>query len=86
MASEPPSAAETDAARANLLGRDATAAQSNEELAAKITRQFVETGGLRSHDQLRALAETVTPADLAAATRAFAGGTIIRVDVGAPAK
>ncbi|MEO8175921.1 MAG: insulinase family protein [Sphingomicrobium sp.] len=86
LVSEPPTLAETEAARANLLGRDATAAQSNEELAAKLTLQFVEIGGVRSHDQLRAVAETVAPGDLAAAARAFASGTIIRVDVGAAAK
>jgi predicted Zn-dependent peptidase len=80
---DPPTAAETDAARAHLLGRDLTAAQSNEELAAKLAREFVETGGPRSHDQLRALIETITPADLANAARAFARGTVVRVDVGA---
>jgi predicted Zn-dependent peptidase len=81
----PPSAAEVEAARSHLLGRDLTAAQSNEELAAKLARVFVETGGLRSHEQLRALLQTITPADLADAAQSFASGTIVRVDVGAPA-
>jgi zinc protease len=85
LATDPPTAAETDAARAHLLGRDLTAAQSNDELAAKLAREFVETGGIRSHDQLRALVETITPADLANAARAFARGTVLRVDVGAAA-
>lgn len=83
LVSEPPTAAEVDAARNHLLGRDLTAAQSNDELAAKLAREFVETGGLRSHEQLRAQLQTVTPADLAGAARAFGDGTIIRVDVGA---
>ena len=85
LVSEPPSAAEVEAARNHLLGRDLTEAQSNEELAAKLAREFVETGGLRSHEQLRALLQTITPADLAAAAQSFASGTIVRVDVGAPA-
>ena len=81
LVSEPPSAAEVEAARRHLLGRDVTSAQSNEELTAKLTREFVETGGLRSHDQLRAQLGGITPAELAQATRAFSSGTIIRVDV-----
>ena len=83
LVSEPPSPAEVDAARNHLLGRDLTAAQSNEELVAKLARNFVETGGLRSHEQLRAQLQTIAPADLAKAARTFGDGTIIRVDVGA---
>jgi predicted Zn-dependent peptidase len=83
LVSEPPAAAEVDAARNHLLGRDLTAAQSNEELVAKLARDFVETGGLTSHEQLRAQLQTITPADLANAARAFGRGTIIRLDVGA---
>jgi zinc protease len=81
LTSEPPTAAEVDAARNHLLGRDLTAAQSNQEVVAKFAREFVETGGLRSHDQLRAMLETITPADLAKVAPSFAKGTIIRVDV-----
>ena len=84
--SKQPTAAEVDAARNHLLGRDLTAAQSNEELAAKLAREFVETGGLRSHEQLRALLQTITPADLANAAQEFVRGTIVRVDVGVPAR
>ena len=43
LASDPPSPAEVDAARNHLLGRDLTAAQSNEELTAKLAREFLET-------------------------------------------
>jgi predicted Zn-dependent peptidase len=84
LTTAPPTQAETDAARAHLLGRDRTAAQSNVELTAKLARQFVETGGLRSHEQLRAILDTITPADLAALAPLFANGTTIRVDVAAP--
>lgn len=82
LLTNPPNAAEVDAARNHLLGRDLTAAQSNEELAAKLAREFVETGGLRSHEQLRAALQTITHADLQVAAQAFARGTIVRVDVG----
>jgi zinc protease len=82
LTSNPPSPAEVEAAQNHLLGRDLTAAQSNEELTAKLARQFVETGGLRSHEQLRAQLQAITPADLAAIAPALANGTIIRVDVG----
>lgn len=82
LVSEPPTADEVAAARNHLLGRDLTAAQSNEELTAKLAREFIESGGLRSHRQLRALLETITPQDLAAAARSFTQGTIVRVDVG----
>jgi predicted Zn-dependent peptidase len=83
LATDPPTIAEVEAARSHLLGRDLTAAQSNEEWTAKLAREFVETGGLRSHADLEAQVRTITPADLAAAARAFAAGTIIRVDVSA---
>ena len=82
LVNEPPTADEVEAARNHLLGRDLTAAQNNEELTAKLTRNFVETGVLRSHEQLRALLETITPQDLAAVAPSFVQGTIIRVDVG----
>ena len=81
LATDPPSLAEVEAARRHLLGRDLSAAQNNEEIAAKLTRQFVETGGMRSHGQLEAMLNAAAPADVAAAAAAFARGTIVRVDV-----
>ena len=81
LVSEPPTMSELDAARNHLLGRDITKAQSNQEIAAKLAHEFVETNGLRSHEQLRAQLETITPQDLAAAARSFVNGTIMRVDV-----
>jgi zinc protease len=84
LASQPPSAEELDAARSHLLGRDLTAAQSNEELTSKLSRNYVETGGLRSHEQLNAMLQAISPAELATAAQKFGNGTVIRVDVGAP--
>jgi predicted Zn-dependent peptidase len=85
LVSDPPTASELRAARMHLLGRDLTAAQTNEELTSKLACEFVETGGLRTHEQLREQLQTITPADLATAARDFVRGTIIRVDVGATA-
>ena len=81
LVSTPPSRAEFEAARSHLLGRDLTAAQSNEELAAKWASQFVEFGNVQNHEDIRRRINEVTLADLASAARAFASGTIIRVDV-----
>jgi predicted Zn-dependent peptidase len=83
LETDPPSAAEVEAARNHILGRDLSAAQSNEEIAARLARQFVETGALRSHEELRTELQAIGPADLAAAARSFGNGTIIHVDVGA---
>jgi len=86
LASEPPGAAEIEAARNHLLGRDVTAAQSNDELTAKLMREFVETGAVRSHEQLRLVLKSITAGDVAKAAKAFTKGTILRVDVGASQK
>lgn len=83
LASEPPTAEEIEAARNHLLGRDLTAAQSNDELAAKLMREFVETGGARFHEQLQLALKAITAEDLAKAAKTFTRGTILRVDVGA---
>lgn len=91
LRTDPPSAGELNAARDHLLGRDLSAAQSNEEIAAKLARQFVEDGGLRPYTtramELATYAADlagVTPADIAVAARDFGRGTLLRVDV-APA-
>jgi len=86
LVSRPPTVAEVNAARNHLLGRDVTAAQSNDELAAKFAFEYVELGSLRSHEQLQALLQSITPADLARAAEPFTKGTIIRIDVAAPSK
>jgi predicted Zn-dependent peptidase len=83
LSTHPPTGAELDAARRHLLGRDISAAQSNEEIAAKLARQFVETGGLRAHNELKAMLDNITIGDVAAAVPEFSRGTILRVDVGA---
>jgi predicted Zn-dependent peptidase len=81
LVSEPTTARELEAARNHLLGRAITQAQSNPEIAAKLAREFIETNGLRSPEQLRAQLQTITQADLATAARSFVNGTVLRVDV-----
>ena len=81
LVANPPSSAELDAARSHLLGRDVSAAQSNDELTAKLAREFIETGGLRTHERLHSDLSTIMAADLAAAAQAFVKGTIVQVDV-----
>jgi zinc protease len=82
LASDPPKPAEISAARNHLLGRDLTATQSNDELAAKLAREFVENSSIPTHQQLSAMLQSVDEADLAKAAKAFSNGTIIRLDVG----
>ena len=82
LTANPPTAAEVNAARNHLLGRDLSVAQTNDEIASKLLRNFVETGGLRSHAELMAMLDTIRPAEIDAAIPAFASGTILRVDVG----
>jgi hypothetical protein len=81
LESDPPTDAEIDAARSHILGRDISAAQSNDELAAKLVRQFVETGALRSHAQLEAHLRSISRNDVLALITPFISGTILRVDV-----
>jgi len=83
LASHPPTAAEVDAAKRHLLGRDLSAAQSNEEIVQRLARQLVATGALRSHQAFAEGLEAIGPAEVAAAAPAFTAGTILRVDVGA---
>ena len=77
-----PTADEVEAARRHLLGRDLSGAQTNDEIGDKLIRDFVETGGVRSHTELKAVLDTITPTDIAAAASAFTRGSILRVDVG----
>lgn len=76
-----PSAAEVEAAKRNLVGRDISAAQSNAEIVHKLTLQFIEKGQLQSHAEFERLVMSITPAEIEKAIPAFDAGTILRVDV-----
>jgi len=80
LATQPPTDAEIVAARTHILGRDISAAQSNDELADRLVRQFVESGGIRSHAELEASIGKVTRGEILEAIGAFRRGTILRVD------
>ena len=82
LASNPPTATEVEAARRHVLGRDLSGAQTNDEIAGKLIRNFVETGRIRSHAELKAMLDTITVAEVAKAATAFSKGAILRVDVG----
>jgi predicted Zn-dependent peptidase len=81
LVTHPPSAAEVEAAKRNLLGRDISAAQSNAEIVHKLTLQFIEKGQLQSHAEFERLVMSITPAEIEKAIPAFDAGTILRVDV-----
>ncbi len=81
LVTNPPTAAEIEAARSHILGRSISAAQSNQEIADKLTREYLEAGNIRSHDELSALLQSITADDIAAIATDFGKGTILRVDV-----
>lgn len=84
LVSNPATEAEVAAARNHILGRSISSAQSNQELADKLTRDFLQDGKIRTYDELRALLQSITVADVAAAAAEFGKGTILRVDVDPP--
>lgn len=80
----PPTAAEIAAARRHLVGRSLSAAQSNEELTAKLARDFLDNGTVQTTAELQRDVDAIGPADLAGVAAAFTRGTIIRIDVAKP--
>lgn len=76
-----PSKAEVDAARGHLLGRDLSAAQSNDEWVDRLAWQYLAYGAPRDHATLAAELATIGARDVVAAARAVANGTLLRVDV-----
>ncbi len=84
LIARPPTAAEVEAAKRHLLGRDVSAAQNNSELASKLAREFLETGGLRSHADLERSLAAISVGEVVQAARAFGHGTVIRIDIAGP--
>ena len=82
LVDKPPSAAELDAARAHLLGRDLSAAMDNSEIALRLARAYLATGALPDRTALAADLAAIGAEDISRAAQAFASGTILRVDVG----
>lgn len=79
MISEPPSAAEIEAARNHLLGRFVSAAQSNGELAASLANQWILHGGLPGYDDLKRRLDAVSPEDIVQMLPAFTRGSFVSV-------
>jgi len=79
MISEPPSAAEIDAARSHLLGRFVSAAQSNGELAEWLAVQWILHGGLPDYDNLKRRLDAVGREDIMKMLPAFTRGSIVSV-------
>ncbi|GAA0273968.1 hypothetical protein GCM10009127_13000 [Alteraurantiacibacter aestuarii] len=81
LSTQPPGAAEIAAARAHILGREASAAMDNQEIATSLARHFLTSGGLSDNAALSRQLAAIGSEDLARAARGFANGTILRVDV-----
>jgi zinc protease len=77
---EPPTAAEVEEAKAYLLGRARSAAQSNEELTAALARDYLWYGAIRAPDELAAKLSTITREEVAAIVPAFIDGSTIVVE------
>ena len=79
LSSEPPTADEVEEAKRHLLGRAVSAAQSNEELGAKLARHWIRHGELPSVDALRSSLEAVALEDVLDIVPEFTGGLTIVV-------
>ncbi len=76
---EPPTAAEIAEAKAHLVGRALSAAQSNAELADALSRSWLLHGELLTEPELRDVLARTSPAAVRNAAAAFADGIAITV-------
>lgn len=79
LSSAPPTADEIAEAKQHLLGRAVSAAQSNEELGAKLARHWIRHAELPSVDLLREQLDAVTVEDVLAIIPSFTSGLTIVV-------
>jgi predicted Zn-dependent peptidase len=79
LVTNPPSPQEIEAARAHVLGRHLSAAQSNPELAEALTNQWILYGRLESEDELRQKLEDVTRDDIMQVLPVFTSGSIVSI-------
>ena len=80
LAAHPPTDGELAEAKAYLLGRRSTAAQSNEELAVRLAREQVCDGGPVADDAYRRTVEAVRREDLLRILPAFTAGAVATVE------
>jgi predicted Zn-dependent peptidase len=85
LVSEPPTQADLDEARRHLLGRQLSAAQSNRELADRLSREWLWYGEVPRYEDLRQRLERVTLQELLDVLQAFTAGTIVAVRNPGPA-
>ncbi len=79
LAEAPPSEAELAEAKAALIGRRISAAQSNEEVSAELMEEWVGRGRLLSDEEFAEAVNVVSRQDLERVTPAFLAGTTIVV-------
>jgi predicted Zn-dependent peptidase len=77
LAEMPPTEAEVAEAGTHLLGRRQTAAQSNEEISARLIEEWVGWGRMLSDDEFAAAVNAVSRKDLERVIPAFLAGTTI---------
>ncbi|MFZ5615874.1 MAG: M16 family metallopeptidase [Pseudomonadota bacterium] len=82
LSAEPPSDAEIAEARRHLIGRKISAAQSNEEIADALIRDFLAVGRPESADELAARLAKVAREDVLNAAEALQNGAVVTVRVG----
>ena len=85
LVSEPPTQADLDEARRHLLGRQLSAAQSNRELADRLSREWLWYGEVPRYEDFRGRLERVTLQELLDVLQALAAGTIVAVRNPGPA-
>lgn len=76
---EPPSNVEVAEAKAHLVGRAMSAAQSNAELADDLARSWILHGRILSPRELAAVLARISPEDVSNAVEQFTGGTMVTV-------
>ena len=79
LKSEPPTDAEIAEAKRHLLGRKISAAQSNEEIAEAMLRDFLAVGAPENADAFKARLEAVTREDILNAVDALQKGAVVTV-------
>jgi zinc protease len=79
LQTEPPTDAEIAEAKRHLLGRKISAAQSNEEIADALIRDFLAVGGPESAEAFAARLDKVTREDVMKAVDALQKGAVVTV-------
>jgi zinc protease len=79
LKTEPPTDAEIAEAKRHLLGRKISAAQSNDEIAGALIRDFLAVGRPESADEFAARLEKITREDVLNAVEALQKGAVVTV-------